>query len=43
MSYVYVIGTLEGAAGDDVSLAGDAYKYDDIQDLKVWRRAIKND
>jgi hypothetical protein len=41
--FVYVIGTLEGAAGNDVFIGGEVYKYSDIQDLKVWRRAVKND
>jgi hypothetical protein len=39
----YVIGTLEGAAGEVIYVSGDSWRYDHVQDLKVWRRAIKND
>lgn len=38
-----VIGTLEGAVGDDIIVSGDTYNYDYIADFKVWRRVIKND
>lgn len=41
--YFDVIGTLEGAAGDQLIVSGDTYDYEAIQDLKVWRRAVKND
>jgi hypothetical protein len=41
--YFDVIGVLEGAAGNQLIVSGDTYDYDAIQDLKVWRRAIKND
>lgn len=39
----YVIGTLEGASGLVIIVSGDTYRYDLVQDLKVWRRAVKND
>jgi hypothetical protein len=42
-STYYVIGTLEGAAGQDLIVSGDTYDYDSIQNIRIWRRAVKND
>lgn len=36
-----VIGTLEGAVGNNLFVAGDEFLWTQIDNLKVWRSGVK--
>ena len=36
-----VIGTLVGAEGDEFNVNGMLYSYEEMQNIKIWRRVIR--
>jgi len=38
---ISIMGILEAVIGTDLIVSGDAYEYDHIKDLKVYRRIVK--